>query len=146
MPAGLETLRLAEAMVTGPQPVWKLFGAGSAGSQALTGIPYARKLREDIELVRHTSVWPFETGLAAPFGQAATDRRIVFAEVYPSLIDSECAEGECKDRAQTRTLAQHFARLDEKGRLARLLAGPPALTLAEREAVEQEEGWILGVV
>jgi hypothetical protein len=48
---------------------------------------------------------------------------------------------EVKDQTQVRVMAEHFARLDQTGRLARMFAGPRELTGAQREAVEREEGW-----
>jgi len=58
--------RLTEKRAKKTQPVWKLFGAGSVGSQSLVGIPYLSRLRCDIRLARVSQVWPFETGLQRP--------------------------------------------------------------------------------
>jgi len=135
--------RLADARVKGPQPVWKLAGAGAAGSQALTGIPVVQWLRNHPRLAGASLVWPFETGLSVP---RQRDRAgVVFAEIYPSLVRSVPQGGEVKDEAQVRTIAWHFARLDDAGRLARLFAGDPGLAAEDRARVEAEEGWILGV-
>jgi hypothetical protein len=41
-----------------PQPVWKLWGAGSVGSQALTGIPVVHRLRHEPQLEAISRVWP----------------------------------------------------------------------------------------
>jgi len=135
--------RLVEARMRGPQPGWKLAGAGSAGGQALTGIPVLRALRDDPALREKLRVWPFETGLAAP--RPSRHARAVMAEIYPSLVPAPTRAGEVKDSAQVRHLAQHFASLDGKGALAPLLAGDPALGPGERAQVEREEGWVLGV-
>jgi precorrin-8X/cobalt-precorrin-8 methylmutase len=134
---GMPERRLAELRVRGPQPAFKLAGAGAAGGQALTGIPVVRRLREWLG----GAVWPHETGLARP-----PRGRIVYAEVYPSLVPLDPAPGEVKDSAQVRALARHFAALDERGELAPLFRGDPALTDEERERVVREESWILGVV
>jgi precorrin-8X/cobalt-precorrin-8 methylmutase len=131
---GIEEKRLIERRVSGPQPVWKLAGIGSVGSQALTGIPVVARLRRRFAEAR---IWPFETGLAAPGAP------LVLAEVYPSLVAPEKVEP--KDAGQVRALARHFARLDAAGALAALFAGDAALTAEERRAVEREEAWILGV-
>jgi precorrin-8X/cobalt-precorrin-8 methylmutase len=140
---GLSEKRLADAQLKGPQPVWKLWGAGAAGSQALTGIPVVHWLRNHPSLAGASVVWPFETGLSVPHRK---DRAgVVFAEIYPSLVPSVPQGGEVKDEAQVRTIAWHFARLDDAGRLARLFAGDPDQTPEERARVEAEEGWILGV-
>lgn len=136
--------RLVEARMRGPQPAWKLAGAGSAGGQALTGIPVLRRLRDDPALKHAVEVWPFEIGLAPP--RRDRNSAIVMTEIYPSLVPAPQKKGEVKDSAQVRHLAAHFAALDRKNRLARLFAGDPALTAAERRQVEREEGWVLGVV
>jgi precorrin-8X/cobalt-precorrin-8 methylmutase len=135
--------RLVDRRMRGPQPGWKLAGTGSAGGQALTGIPVLRALRDDPALRQHLRVWPFETGLAAPAdgGHAS----VVMAEIYPSLVPAPPRAGEVKDSAQVRHLAAHFGALDARGGLATLLAGDPALSRADRRAVEREEGWVLGV-
>jgi len=135
--------RLVETRMRGPQPGWKLAGAGSAGGQALTGIPVLRALRDDPALREKLRVWPFETGLAAP--RPSRHAHAVMAEIYPSLVPAPRRAGEVKDSAQVRHLAQHFASLDGKGALAPLLAGDPALDPRERAQVEREEGWVLGV-
>lgn len=138
---GLAEKRLTDQRLPGTQPVWKLAGAGSAGSQALTGIPVLRWLRRHRALAGAARIWPFETGLA-PLAEARP--RIVFAEIYPSLVPARARPGEVRDRAQVRAIAAHFAALDDSGRLASLFAGDPALAPAERRAAEREEGWTLG--
>ncbi len=139
---GLAERRLTDARWVGPQPVSKLAGAGSAGSQAMTGIPILRALRDDPALKYRARVWPFETGLSAPSPHAAP--RLVFAEVYPSLVAAPTRNGEVKDAAQVRAIARHFAALDAGGRLAPLFAGDQSLSAEERQAVESEESWTLG--
>ncbi len=136
---GLAEKRIADQSISGPQPVWKLAGAGSAGSQALTGIPVVHWLRHHPALAAAARVWPFETGLRPP----AASVGVVLAEIYPSLIAVTPAPGEVKDRAQVIAIAQHFAALDEAGRLGSCFA--PLLAPADRDAVEAEESWILGV-
>ena len=140
---GLAEHRLADRRLSGPQPVWKLAGAGSAGSQALTGIPVLRWLRDHPSLARATRLWPFETGLCPPPPRGKAGR-IVLAEIYPSLVPAPRRRGEVKDSAQVRAIARHFAALDGEGRLAPLFTGDPTLTPAERGTIEREEGWTLG--
>jgi precorrin-8X/cobalt-precorrin-8 methylmutase len=142
-PDGFPEHRLVDRRMRGPQPGWKLAGTGSAGGQALTGIPVLRALRDDPALRRHVRVWPFETGLAAP--AAGGHAHVLMAEIYPSLVPAPPRAGEVKDSAQVRHLAAHFAALDARGGLAELLAGDPALAHAERRQVERAEGWVLGV-
>jgi precorrin-8X/cobalt-precorrin-8 methylmutase len=129
----------------GIQPGWKLFGNGSAGSQALTGIPIVRRLRDDPALAASALVWPFETGLRAP-APIGDVGRIILAEIYPSLRPVVPTPGEVKDSTQVRTLAQYFAELDTRGELAAVFAGDSRLSADERIVVEQEEGWVLGIV
>jgi hypothetical protein len=74
------------------------------------------------------------------------DYLIVHAEIYPSLLPNLATEGVVKDAMQVKAMAAHFAALDEAGELSRLFAGPTCLTTEERERVELEEGWTLGVL
>jgi hypothetical protein len=127
------------------QSVWKLLYAGSVGSQVLMGLPYLYRLLFDDEMQEVSRVWPFQTGLKALHHQDFDGINILHAEVYPSLIEVKGFAGEIKDRLQVQTLAQHFSRLDEAGELHALFAGLQPLTSKERDIVEQEEGWILGM-
>lgn len=138
----LSERRVTDRWVRGPQPVWKLLGVGSVGSQALLGIPVVHALRRDPRLRRHARIWPLETGLV-PLARTKGPR-IVFAEVYPSMVPAKPKPGEVKDRAQVIALAKHFAGLDRRGMLAALFAGGSDLSPAERRAAETEESWILG--
>jgi len=137
---GLAERRLVDLYIPSAQPCWKLLGVGSVGGQALTGIPVARALRDDPRWSGHTQVWPFETGLSP--GSAA---RVVMAEVYPSLWAVRPAPDETKDAAQVRTVARFLRERDSAGELAALFAGDPALTPTQRNQVEREEAWTLGV-
>ncbi len=139
-PGDLAERRLADARVPGASPVWKICGAGSVGSQALLGIPRLSMLRDMPGLRHRAGIWPFETGMADD-----AQRRVIFAEVYPSLIVPDVLPGKPKDAGQVTALARHFAASDQSGALAAWFAGDSALSAAEREAVEREEGWILGV-
>lgn len=120
--------------------VWQLAGNGSVGSQVLTGIPRVWQLRTDPNLAMDSHIWPFETGLAHD-----ARARIVFAEVYPSLLTPTPEPGQVKDARQVRTTAEHFAMLDAKGELEPLFGGDPDLNEVKRAAVVGEEAWILGV-
>jgi hypothetical protein len=69
----------------------------------------------------------------------------VFAEVYPPLVAPKPDAGEIVDRAQVRALAEHFAKLDETGKLSAAF-GPQTSAQADKAAVVvAEEGWILGI-
>ncbi len=124
---GLVERRQVERLVPRAQPAWKLYTTGSVGSQALTGLPMIARLARR----PGCAVWPFE----------ATDAPLVLAEVYPSLLAQDvslaAAQGEIKDAAQVRLLAQALWALAEQDALAPLLDLPqgPAQT---------DEGWILG--
>jgi precorrin-8X/cobalt-precorrin-8 methylmutase len=142
---GLAERRLSDMRLRRLQPGWKLAGTGSAGSQALTGIPIVRRLRDDPLLIARAQIWPFETGLRA-LGHADAIGRIIFAEIYPSLVTVRPRPDEVKDSAQVRAIARHFADLDGLGALGMIFAGDPGLSAGERAIVEAEEGWVLGIV
>jgi hypothetical protein len=141
--------QLAEKRLTDTgnmQPVWKLYGNGSVGSQALVGLPHLTGLRSDVVLAPVSRVWPFETGLGALPDRRTRDYLLVYAEIYPSLLPNRATGGDVKDAVQVKTMATHFAALDDAGELSRLFAGPACLSPEERERIEQEEGWTLGVL
>jgi precorrin-8X/cobalt-precorrin-8 methylmutase len=127
------------------QPIWKLYGNGCVGSQALLGIPRLAFLRNDDTLAPVSRVWPFEIGLVKLPPRAKRDYRIIYAEIYPSLLSIQRAIGEVKDAAQVKTMAGHFAALDDVGELSTLFAGPSHLSPEMRKTIEFEEGWALGV-
>jgi hypothetical protein len=137
-PNDLPEYRLAEAALKGPSSIWKLYYQGSVGGQALTGLPVIKRLRDK----REARLWPFETGWKrlAPSDLAGVDA--VFAEIYPSMFAAKPGPGEIKDEAQVRAACERFNALDDKGQLAPLFG--PAKDDTRREAVEHEEGWILG--
>jgi len=132
--------RLCEHRARRAQPVWKLAYAGSVGSQALTGIPRVRQIRDDPRLAGIIRIWPFETGLGVDPGA-----RVVLAEVYPSLFKSDVIDGKPKDAGQVSATARGLGECDRDGVLAGLLAGDPKLSAAERDAVVSEEAWIVGL-
>jgi len=138
--ADLTERRIVDRRVPGAQPVWKLAGIGSVGSQTLTGIPKVWSLRCDPRLAFRTHIWPFETGLNH---DAAA--QIIFAEAYPSLFPVKEISGRPKDAAQVSSVVRRFAALDKRGALESLFQADPALSEAEKTAVEREEAWILGV-
>lgn len=125
--------------------VWKLCYPGAVGGQVLMGLPYVYALRTDPALAEVSRVWPFETGLKPLQASDLTNTHILHAEVYPSLVKVAPGPAEVKDKCQVMALAEHLAALDEQGQLGALFAGRRPLTPAERQVVEREEGWILGV-
>lgn len=142
---GLREHRFAEAWVkstfkANPKSVWQLLGAGAVGSQALLGIPTVHALRANIQ---NSQIWPFETGLKPLTQKDLETVSCVFAEIYPSTIQTRPEKGEILDRAQVRILANHLQILDSRGELAEAFGPPNSL---EREKIPQiigEEGWIL---
>jgi hypothetical protein len=67
-------------------------------------------------------VWPFETGFKA-LTEADLEGVAVVVRRGLSVADQAGPRaGEVKDLAQVRTLAEHFAKLDEAGKLARCSA------------------------
>jgi hypothetical protein len=143
-PGHLAVRRLTD--VGNMQSIWKLYGNGSVGSQALLGIPHLSALRNDDVLSPVSRVWPFEVVLKSLPSRSKRDYLIVHAEIYPSLVPIQAVAGEVKDAVQVRTMAAHFAALDDAGNLSALFAGPAHLTPEDRTIGEQEEGWTLGVL
>ena len=144
-PQPMAAFRLTDRAGPGPKSVWQLFGAGSVGSQTLLGIARLERLRRHPWLEGRVRVWPFETGLVKMERPGVDGWRVLFAEVYPSMLPDQPREEEIKDLRQVRSLARRFARLDGEGRLAALFAGPVDLVAEDRRRVETEEGWILGI-
>lgn len=120
-----------------PFSVWHLLGAGSVGSQTLTGIPVVERLRHHPALRDRVRVWPFQTGLALP-----ADRDVVLvAEVWPSAIPFEHVDHPVKDARQVIALA-HWLAAQSPAVFAPPAASSPTVLA---EAILTEEGWILGV-
>ncbi len=135
-------LRHAEVAAKGSKSIWQIFGNGTVGSQALVGIPAVDRMKA--ARGEGFRVWPFETGFKTLTEADLAGVDVVAAEVYPSMVKPEPLPGEVKDQSQVRTLCQHFARLDEAGKLAAAF-GPgkdfPADAVVD---VTHEEGWVLG--
>ncbi len=131
-------LRLIESVAKGAQEVWKLSGAGSVGSQSLTGLAALFRLRNNPKLQGKTTVWPLESGFNLP------QTPITFVEIYPSLLVPDPSEP-IKDAGQVRAASVFFAELDRGGKLGGCFAAPAQPSPEERDAVASEEGWIFGV-
>ncbi len=142
-PGDLPEFRHAELLAKGTSSIWKLYYNGSVGGQAILGIPFVRRLK--LARGEAVKVWPFETGLKTLKPADLDGVEVVAAEVYPSLYKAQPGPGEVKDMAQVRATAEHFARLDEAGKLGAAFA-PAGTTPADVVVdAEREEGWILGV-
>lgn len=149
LPEGLPPqLRRAEKLTqgkgkAGAKTVWQVFGNGTVGSQAIVGIPRVKALAD--QLGDKAKAWPFQTGWKTLTPADVEGLEVVFAEVYPALVEMKAEPGEVPDRAQVRALAEHFLKLDEAGDLGAAF-GPGAGAEPDVVAVvESEEGWILGV-
>jgi hypothetical protein len=142
-PGDLPEFRHADLAAKGAASIWKLYYNGSVGGQAILGIPAVRRMK----LARGEALkaWPFETGFKPLTEADLAGVLVVVAEVYPSLYKAQPLPGEVKDQAQVRVTAEHFARLDEAGKLGPVFG--PGKTAAADVVVdaETEEGWILGV-
>ena len=136
--------RIAEEANTA-QSVWKLLYAGAVGSQILMGLPYLYQWITDDDLAGVSRVWPFDTGLMALTNAGLEGINIVHAEIYPSLIKVRPRNSQVKDKLQVESLAKYFAELDAVGKLSQLFAAKRKITGEQRDIIENEEGWILGV-
>ena len=112
------------------------------GGQAILGIPAIRRLR----LARGEAfkAWPFETGFKTLTEADLDGVDVVLAEVYPSLIKGAALPGEIKDATQGRLTAEHFAKLDEAGKLGAVFGPDKSAAPDTVVDAQQEEGWILG--
>lgn len=124
--------RLVERLAPGTFTCWQLGGAGSVGSQALTGCAVLSRLRAAFGAA--IAVWPF--------GPVAAPVPVTFAEIWPSLISPEMrgalAMGEIRDQVQVRSLALTLAEMQRAETLAAAFDAATGPDLAE-------EGWIFGV-
>ncbi len=127
---GMAEKRLCERLAKGAFTCWQMGGAGAVGGQVMTGMASLARLRAAFP--DKIAVWPFEV-LARP---------IALVEVWPSLHADEIAalrgDGEIKDRAQVRVLADRIAAMAARGDLDAALAEVP-------ESARSEEGWIFGL-
>ena len=124
-----------------PKSVWQMHGAGAVGGQTLLGIAVVRRLVE--RLGETAAVWPFGTGWKALAPADVAPLSVIVAEVWPSQLPIRLEPGEVKDAAQVRTLAEHLARLDDRGELGGRFAPPKDASPELVAKVEAEEGWIL---
>lgn len=134
--AGERRLRVQEA--------WKLYGAGSVGSQALLGLPWLARLRWHPELAAVSRVWPFETGFACPVPAGAF---VLHVEIWPGIVDAavRAAATGIRDRDQVRAMARWAAEHDAAGGLATYLGRPRELDDHQLRVCVAEEGWVFGL-
>ena len=141
-PDDLPEFRHAEIAAKGAASVWKLYYNGSVGGQTILGMPLVRRLK--LARGEAVKVWPFETGFKALTEADLDGVEVVVAEAYPSLLKIQAGPGEVKDLAQVRGVAEHFAKLDEAGKLGAVFAPPAGAAADVVLDAEREEGWILG--
>ena len=123
------------------QPVWKLYYNGAVGPQAILGIPMLRRLK--LAYGAAMKVWPFETGWKALTEADLNQTDVLVAELAPASASPQPMSGESKDAAQVRALAEHFAKLDETGKLGSIFAPPKGVADEIVTDVQSEEGWAL---
>jgi len=142
-PGDLPEFRHIDLAAKGASAIWKLYYQGSVGGQAILGIPVARRLK--LALGGKLAVWPFETRWRALGEADLAGVDVVLAEIYPSILKPAPVAGEIRDLTQVRALAEHFARLDETGRLGEVFAPAKGTAADVIVDAQHEEGWILGV-
>ena len=140
-PGDLPEFRHAEE-ARGAQPVWKLYYNAAVGGQAILGIPMLRRMADGRGAALR--VWPFQTGWKALAEADLAGVDVLAAEVSLTGVKPAPQPGEARDAALVRALAEHFAKLDEAGKLGALFAPPKGVPAGTVHDVETEEGWILG--
>jgi precorrin-8X/cobalt-precorrin-8 methylmutase len=127
-----------------PRSVWQLYGNGSVGSQALTGIPRLVELLTDDSLRPNVQVWPFQTGFATPPLKDVGSGRVLLCEIWPGAVRVDLGAHPIRDAAQMISVVRCIAAADRKGTLGGMLSGSGVPASLRAECIE-EEGWILGV-
>jgi len=142
----LPRFRCTEEQDNGAQETWKLFGNGSVGRQALSGIPYLHKLRYHQQLDEYSIVWPFETGFADPT-RGNEGPQIVHAEIFPKAVGilNDAPNNGVPDEQQVWSMVQHARNLDAADGLLPHFLQPAVLNAPALDDVLTEEGWILFV-
>jgi hypothetical protein len=128
-----------------PLSAWWVLGGGAptVGGQALVGIPAVHEIAE--RLGGSATIWPFETGFTSkPMGDGVNGR-VVFAEIWPGLLNGSLQPGLIRDQAQVRATTGWAASADASRSLRLHFDAPAGLLPSEVEACADEEGWILGV-
>jgi hypothetical protein len=146
----LQQLREVEGRVPRTQATWKLFGAGSVGSQTLVGIPYVKRLRFNADLEKVSKVWPFETQFT-PTPTPCNGPFILHAEIWPGVVEQQVQDlmvrdpPLIRDQAQVRAMCEWAKKCDNEGTFGKFFDTPHDLDQQHIRVCTQEEGWILGV-
>lgn len=138
----IKEYRICEIRGKVASPVWKLYSPGSVGSQTLTGIPYIKKLQDNFD---KAAIWPFDIKMENLNRDNLENYDVIITEIYPSMLKTKAALGEVKDLSQIKSIAEYFANLDETGKLSSLFALPKDISQEQKDLIEKEEGWILGI-
>ena len=142
-PGDIPEFRHVEIAEKSGHPVWKLYYNGAVGGHGILGMPMVRRLsdaRGDA-----LQVWPFQTGWKALAEADLAGVEVVAAEVSTDGVKAAPLPGELKETTQVRALAEHFAKLDEAGKLGAQFGHAKGVAAAVVHDVETEEGWVLGV-
>ena len=142
-PGDIPEFRHVEIAEKSGHPVWKLYYNGAVGGHGILGMPMVRRLsdaRGDA-----LQVWPFQTGWKALAEAYLAGVEVVAAEVSTDGVKAAPLPGELKETTQVRALAEHFAKLDEAGKLGAQFGHAKGVAAAVVHDVETEEGWVLGV-
>ncbi|MEX2081016.1 MAG: hypothetical protein WEC33_05325, partial [Dehalococcoidia bacterium] len=123
------------------QSAFKLSGAGSVGSQTITGLASVHRMLTHPSLGERATLWPFET----QWSDRIDADGVVFAEIWPTLGDFDAprfAHHPIKDARQVAAMVDWAC--SDPDALARSLARPDSLSEAEERTAREHEGWILG--
>lgn len=143
----IQRLRHTDKATPGTQEVWKLYGAGSVGSQSLTGIPVVWKLRCSKSLEKDSYIWPFETMMLEK-EVLEKSAKVVFAEIFPSNANDRAKElgkdrennrDKPKDQLQVWAMTELLGQADESGELMNWFVEAAALP----KVIRSEEAAIL---
>ena len=127
-------LRLTEKWTSSAKSVFQFDVQGSVAKSTHAGIPWLRRIRDDVGDRVH--FWPFD-GWKIPAGKS------VIAESYPSLFRRRFPKHErTADQHDAYSVCRWLTETDARGMLPHYFA--PPLTDVERRLADCE-GWILGV-
>jgi hypothetical protein len=126
--------RLCERWTSSAKSVFQFDVPGSVAKSTHAGIPWLRRIRDEVGDGVH--FWPFD-------GWQPLAGKSVIAEVYPSIFRNRYPkERRTPDEQDAYATARWISESAARGALDRYFS--PPLTLDERQVAELE-GWILGV-
>ena len=120
--------------------VWQLLGQASVGSQTLTGLHELSQFSNALELSeKNVKFWPFETGWSNDL------KGVILAEAWPSLQNFNAYAHPIKDARQVMACCDWLSGYNNRNEIKELFAAPDDLPAGDRQKVETEAGWILGL-